>query len=69
MTDKINEFALEEENRYTLVMVAAKRARQIIDGSEPKLESKFNKPVTIALDEITNGLIEYVKPALELNDK
>lgn len=69
MTDKINEFALEEENRYTLVMVAAKRARQIIDGSEPKFGSKFNKPVTIALDEITNGMIEYVKPPLEVTNK
>lgn len=69
MSDKINEFALEEENRYTLVMVAAKRARQIIEGSSPKLESKFNKPVTVALDEITHGLIEYVKPDLELTNK
>ncbi|NMA48753.1 MAG: DNA-directed RNA polymerase subunit omega [Tissierellia bacterium] len=69
MSDKINEFALEEENRYTLVMVAAKRARQIIDGSRPKLDSKFSKPVTIALDEITHGLIEYVKPDLELTNK
>ncbi|MDY0234415.1 MAG: DNA-directed RNA polymerase subunit omega [Gudongella sp.] len=69
MTDKINEFALEEENRYTLVMIAAKRARQIIEGSEPKLESKFNKPVTIALDEITHGLIEYVKPPTIVTNK
>ena len=34
------------ESKYTLVMVAAKRARQIIDGSKPLVETSSSKPVT-----------------------
>lgn len=59
MNDKIRENTLSGENRYTLVMVAAKRARQLIEGSAPRVDSKANKAVTIALDEIAEGMVEF----------
>ncbi len=62
MSNNIKEHALPNESRYTLVMVAAKRARQIVDGSTPMTESKSNKPVLIALDEIEEGKVNYVNP-------
>ncbi|MEF9933685.1 MAG: DNA-directed RNA polymerase subunit omega [Clostridium sp.] len=46
-------------NRYSLVVVAAKRARNIIDGEEPNVQVPSNKPVTIAVAEINQGKIEF----------
>ena len=37
-------------SRYSIVLAAAKRARQIIDGAEPMVEKpKCNKPLSIAV--------------------
>lgn len=64
MSNRIKEHKLEGESRYTLVMVAAKRARQLVEGDEPKVDTKASKPVTIALDEIAEGKIDYKTPNL-----
>lgn len=45
--------------RYTLVMLAAKRAREIICGDSSLIESRSNKPVTIALEEIAGRKVTY----------
>ncbi|MBP2635656.1 MAG: rpoZ 2 [Firmicutes bacterium] len=47
------------DSKYTLVVLAAKRAREIMDGQQPLTESKSNKPVTIALEEVAQGEITY----------
>lgn len=47
------------DSKYTLVVAAAKRAREIMDGSAPMIETKSNKPVTIALQEIAEGKLGY----------
>ena len=47
------------DSRYTLVVLAAKRARQLLDGDEPKVAAKSSKDVTIALEEISEGDILY----------
>ncbi|WP_371369257.1 MULTISPECIES: DNA-directed RNA polymerase subunit omega [Sporomusa] len=47
------------DSKYTLVVLAAKRAREIMDGQQPLAESKSNKPVTIALEEVAQGKITY----------
>ena len=47
------------DSKYTLVTLAAKRAREIMSGELPLVESKSNKPVTIALEEITQNKITY----------
>ena len=45
-------------NRFDLVLVAARRARQIaIEGKEPLVESGTDKPTVIALREIELGLV------------
>ena len=53
--------------RYTLVVEASKRARQLVDGAQPLIDTKETKPVSIAIDEVNRGLISYERPA-ELND-
>ncbi|GAA0124219.1 DNA-directed RNA polymerase subunit omega [Clostridium sp. CTA-19] len=45
------------ENRYSLVVATSKRARQIIDGSEPLIETESTKPVTIAIKEINQDVL------------
>ena len=45
------------DSRYTLVVAAAKRARQVLDGSLQLGEADSTKPVTIALWEIGEGKI------------
>lgn len=46
------------ENRFLLVMVAAKRARQIaVEGKEPLVEWNNDKPAVLALREIAAGLV------------
>ncbi|KRQ86921.1 DNA-directed RNA polymerase subunit omega [Caloramator mitchellensis] len=47
------------DNRYSLVVVTAKRARQLIGGAEPLVKIDSNQPVTIAVNEINNGKIKY----------
>lgn len=45
--------------KYTLAVIAAKRAREIMNGESPLVESDSNKPVTIAMEEIAEGKIVY----------
>jgi DNA-directed RNA polymerase subunit omega len=47
------------DSKYTLVVLAAKRAREILDGDKPLVECKSNKQVTIALTEVAKNQITY----------
>ncbi|WP_317368066.1 DNA-directed RNA polymerase subunit omega [uncultured Tyzzerella sp.] len=55
-SDESNEIT----SRYTIVIAAAKRARQIIEGDEPMVTNKPGKPVSTAVDEILNDKIKVV---------
>lgn len=55
----IVELADKADCRYTLVVEASKRARQILDGAQPLIDSKDMKPLKQAVEEINRGLIEY----------
>jgi len=46
-------------NRYLLVVLAAKRARQINRGAPGRVESKHKKPTSHALEEIEAAKVEY----------
>ncbi len=47
------------DNRFELVMVGSKRARQIaIQGKEPMVPAENDKPTVIALREIEEGLVD-----------
>jgi DNA-directed RNA polymerase subunit omega len=47
------------DSKYTLVVLAAKRAREIMDGAATLVDSKSNKQVTIALEEVAQDKISY----------
>ena len=44
-------------NRYELVVLASKRARQIVLGSDPLVPEDNDKPTVIALREIADNLV------------
>ena len=59
------------DNRFELVMVSSKRARQIqAEGKDPLVEADNDKPTVIALREIAEGLVDadilIEKPSVEL---
>jgi DNA-directed RNA polymerase subunit omega len=45
------------DNRFDLVLMAAKRARQLANGVEPLVPWENDKPTVVALREIAEGLI------------
>ncbi len=46
------------KNRFELVLISSKRARQISQGAEPLVELENDKPTVVALREIAEGLID-----------
>ena len=40
------------QSRYSIVMAASKRARQLVDGAEPLRDEADAKPLSTAIDEI-----------------
>ena len=55
----IVELSKKVDCRYTLVIEAAKRARQLVPGAQPLVEPTDMKPVTLAIEEINRGLLTY----------
>lgn len=49
------------DSKYTLVTLAAKRARQIINDEAELLNRTTKKPVSIAMEEIASGEITYFR--------
>ncbi|HEU4685930.1 MAG TPA: DNA-directed RNA polymerase subunit omega [Nitrospira sp.] len=48
------------DSRHRLVIVAAQRAKHLLQGSRPFGSSKFTKETTIALDEVLRGEAKYL---------
>jgi DNA-directed RNA polymerase subunit omega len=46
-------------NRYLLVVLAAKRSRQLNRGAAAQVESKQKKCTSVALEEVAHGKIGY----------
>ncbi len=57
----MNTLLTKVDSRYTLVVLAAKRARQLLDGAELKVKAKSAKNVTNALEEVAEDKITYVR--------
>lgn len=55
----IGELLEKVDCRYTLAVEASKRARELIGGSLPLIDTKDNNPLSIAIEEINRGLITY----------
>lgn len=58
LTDKV-------DSKYRLVIIAAKRSRQLNQGTIPLVQPKGHKPTYIALEEVAAGKIDYTMKSLE----
>ena len=47
-------------SRYSIVLATSKRARQIIDGAEPLVRVKSNKPLSLAVEELNQSKIKIL---------
>lgn len=54
--DKIDK---QVDSKYALVILAAKRAKQLKEGSRPRVPTDSTNPLTIALEEIAEGKVQY----------
>ncbi len=56
----IDSLVKDVDTKYTLVTLAALRARELTDGMEPLIpDAEGKKPVTVALEEVYYGKITY----------
>lgn len=55
----IDDLTKKVDSKYTLVTLAARRARQLTDGDPALAEADTNKTVSIAMEEIFEGKITY----------
>lgn len=53
----VKELLTKVDNRFELVVVTAKRARQIADGQELLTNVEAESPVTLAANEIAEGKV------------
>ncbi len=56
-----------EENRFALVIMAARRSRQLMTGQDPLITCK-NKPLVTSLREIAAGKVRFTQPSHEIVD-
>jgi len=47
------------DSKFRFVIVASKRAKQLLKGSKPKIKSKSKNLIRIAQEEVLQGLVEY----------
>lgn len=65
LMDKMNEENAKNNvpeitSRYYIVLAASKRARQLIDGAEPKIHITSPKLLSTAVEEFYEGLVYIV---------
>lgn len=48
-------------SRYAICVMASKRARKLINGSEPLIKTKDKNPITIAIEEIMEDKVYLEK--------
>ena len=55
----------EFDSNYRYVLVAARRARQLLSGARPTIETSSRKPCKIAMEEIRAGKVRWNEPEAE----
>ncbi|HXG93184.1 MAG TPA: DNA-directed RNA polymerase subunit omega [Blastocatellia bacterium] len=56
---KNGDWTTEIDSKYRLVLLAAKRSKQIQKGAKPRVQTSAKKPTRIALEEVERGLVSY----------
>jgi DNA-directed RNA polymerase subunit omega len=50
------------ECMFAFVVIAARRARQLMAGAPPMVAPRSHKPTRIAVEELESGVLEYQLP-------
>lgn len=58
----VEDCLVQENNRFSLVQLASKRTKQILQGSTPQIIDRKNKSVVTALREIADGKVRFMTP-------
>ena len=53
------------DNRFALVLLGAKRARQLMAGARPIIEISKNKPPVLSLREVATGRVKFDRDVRE----
>ncbi len=61
----VNDLLKKVDDRYQLVIMTSKRARQLAEGAKPLTNKKEDSFVTLAAQEIAEGKIEIRKETEE----
>ncbi len=59
------DWTTEIDSKYRLVLLAAKRSKQLQKGAKPRIYSAAKKTTQVAVEEVKRGLVRYqpiVKP-------
>ena len=56
-------------SRYSIVMATSKRARQIIAGDDELVDGKGKKPLSVAVEELSQGKIKILNDETEQNEE
>ncbi|MDD2534670.1 MAG: DNA-directed RNA polymerase subunit omega [Eubacteriales bacterium] len=56
----MEELLTKADNRYTLAILVAKRARQLVDGAQPLTDSDSPNLVTVACEELAANTVKLV---------
>lgn len=59
------ELLSKADDKYSLVILTAKRARELINGGKPMIDTKSEKPVTIAMEEIIQDVLTFERPNID----
>lgn len=65
-TDNEQDWTTDIDSKYRLVLLAARRSKQIQKGARPRVHTGARKPTRVALEEVERGLVPYqpiVKPS------
>ena len=47
------------DSKFKFVIVASKRAKQLLKGAKPKLKSRSRSLIRVAQEEVREGLVDY----------
>jgi DNA-directed RNA polymerase subunit omega len=58
------------DSMFAFVVVAGKRARQLMSGASPLVANpRSHKPTRVAMEELSAGQLEYKTPDLDAADR
>jgi DNA-directed RNA polymerase subunit omega len=57
------------DNNFRYVVMAARRARQLQNGSQPLIDSRSNKACRVAQEEIAAGKVKAAQPKVQAVDE